>query len=705
MSGSQPAPGTRSHALQAQLLSLEKQLKTAMQDSEPMQPPLVQLRNELRDRYEELLFLDYDYACEVDVETRLWKNAFYRQIEEFRKLIRKRSASGHGVDAAIRAFRGFLAIASGFYMALLARASIFFAIDGVLVDLPQLGLDGAIARRPNPLQATQPGLDMCHRCLVYLGDIARYAEQQADGDRSYRASRHSYEQALRLMPDNGAPHNQLAVLCTYGGDYPGAAYHYARSIMTARPSINAADNLARVLDDIHAALGQPNFAGNKQLLRLTLALCTPGLAGDSEECVQLLAGLYATPKQAAQLPPPTALRIATLSIFAVQHATADGQPSDVVDRILHRHLAVLAALLDASIALAFTDAFRSVFSAVKILCDWLRARVQLWRHLGAAHRVWRRLVDMLNSPVLSAATKEEDMTSWAQQVPLPEDRELRGLLPLRDASHLTVVRTALAAPISLTLTEEHRLRARCVVAFGRWLAQSSAVHEITRLIDVVEHPSGPVFSVPSARVDPPDTTSLFLASGPGSAWAYQPSGPPTVSASPFSPAKAVGLLPPGPPPGLSSPARLPASVAAAASPITAPPVGSSVAGAALAAASPVRSTSAGAGPAAMATSEDEYDDEVVLFDGQAQDREADWSEDPLGMATPVPPEENASTSAPADQWQTGMDVWGQPSDAMSAWSSYDMAAPAITAQTWAPPVRPEALFAPHTANPFMQRPQ
>ena len=32
-----------------------------------------------------------------------------------------------------------------------------------------------------------------------------------------------------------------------------------------------------------------------------------------------------------------------------------------------------------------------------------------------------------------------------QRVPLPEDREARGLLPLRDAAHLGVVRAALSA--------------------------------------------------------------------------------------------------------------------------------------------------------------------------------------------------------------------------------------------------------------------
>lgn len=39
--------------------------------------------------YETMLFKDFPASCERDVIHQLWKGAFYRPIEEFRKMIKK----------------------------------------------------------------------------------------------------------------------------------------------------------------------------------------------------------------------------------------------------------------------------------------------------------------------------------------------------------------------------------------------------------------------------------------------------------------------------------------------------------------------------------------------------------------------------------------------------------------------------------------
>ena len=75
-----------------------------------MQTETVLFRNELRDRYEELLMFDYHFATEHDVEFRLWKFGFYKQIEEFKILLRRRVASGHAYDSVLRAYRAFLLV-------------------------------------------------------------------------------------------------------------------------------------------------------------------------------------------------------------------------------------------------------------------------------------------------------------------------------------------------------------------------------------------------------------------------------------------------------------------------------------------------------------------------------------------------------------------------------------------------------------------
>ena len=63
-------------------------------------------------------------------------------------------------------------------------------------------------------------------------------EQRRWGD----AERH-YVKALRLVPSNGNPHNQLAVIATYGRDALSAAYFYCRAILVETPFPTAEGNL------------------------------------------------------------------------------------------------------------------------------------------------------------------------------------------------------------------------------------------------------------------------------------------------------------------------------------------------------------------------------------------------------------------------------------------------------------------------------
>jgi hypothetical protein len=43
----------------------------------------------LRDHYEKIIFLDYNFATSKEIEQNLWKVAFYKVIEEFRLRIRQ----------------------------------------------------------------------------------------------------------------------------------------------------------------------------------------------------------------------------------------------------------------------------------------------------------------------------------------------------------------------------------------------------------------------------------------------------------------------------------------------------------------------------------------------------------------------------------------------------------------------------------------
>jgi hypothetical protein len=55
---------------------------------DPDNADVCQARLQLRDAYMRLIFQHYEVAVAKDVETNLWKNCYYKQIEEYRRALR-----------------------------------------------------------------------------------------------------------------------------------------------------------------------------------------------------------------------------------------------------------------------------------------------------------------------------------------------------------------------------------------------------------------------------------------------------------------------------------------------------------------------------------------------------------------------------------------------------------------------------------------
>ena len=57
----------------------------------------------------------------------------------------------------------------------------------------------------------------------------RYYQLSGEGTRTWVKAERFYKQALQLLPDNGNPHNQLAVVATYTNNNLAAVHRYVRS--------------------------------------------------------------------------------------------------------------------------------------------------------------------------------------------------------------------------------------------------------------------------------------------------------------------------------------------------------------------------------------------------------------------------------------------------------------------------------------------
>jgi hypothetical protein len=124
----------RAKQLYSKTIELEKQLRNELKKKSPLDRNITLLRNNIRDNFEQVLFLNYEFAISKDVEQSIWKSVFYRVIEEYRKRLRK-PQQHHNDEEQKRtgnAFKQFLTSAMSFYQRLLCKlqATFHLVLDG-----------------------------------------------------------------------------------------------------------------------------------------------------------------------------------------------------------------------------------------------------------------------------------------------------------------------------------------------------------------------------------------------------------------------------------------------------------------------------------------------------------------------------------------------------------------------------------------------
>ncbi len=98
----------------------------------------------------------------------------------------------------------------------------------------------------------------CHRCLIFLGDLERYYQLVGEGRRNWLKAERYYRQALQLLPENGNPHNQLAVVATYTNNNLSAVHRYFRSLaVRGQPFTTALQNLKLIFEKNQSKTAAP----------------------------------------------------------------------------------------------------------------------------------------------------------------------------------------------------------------------------------------------------------------------------------------------------------------------------------------------------------------------------------------------------------------------------------------------------------------
>ncbi|TMW58237.1 hypothetical protein Poli38472_011825 [Pythium oligandrum] len=239
--------------LYREIVDVEKQLRELLRSNPLNAQDANVLRSRLMEKARILTQVSPTFAAARELEQVLWKPCFYKRIEDFRRRIRK-YASAPSTD---RTVREHFARVSNEFQEFLTDASAFY--ENLRESLTRWLLQNRVSRiaasGPSSAAASEAGanIDKCrqslHRCLVFLGDLARYRELHGQkAKKNFAAAENFYNKALAVIPENGNPHNQLAVLATYVEAETVAVYRYCRSLLIAQPFVTAEENLALLFE-------------------------------------------------------------------------------------------------------------------------------------------------------------------------------------------------------------------------------------------------------------------------------------------------------------------------------------------------------------------------------------------------------------------------------------------------------------------------
>ncbi|KAF9935351.1 hypothetical protein FBU30_003141 [Linnemannia zychae] len=249
-------------------------------------------RDRLREEYERLILTDIVLAQSKEIESALWKNVFYIVIDGYRRKLamlgrpdsgndqqqqqqqQGRRGGGRGDDGGrggnrdggrsrphgnrgnktpvpsvefrkvSTKFRAFIQEATGFYHRLIQNLASCYDLNESGDSMHAVPIGDKRPLSDITDTARQAATSSCHKCYIFLGDLARYRQTFNDSPKkNWSAARDYYNEARNLLPSSGNPYNQLAVIATFTPNNFLALYFYYRSLAVRLPFMTARNNI------------------------------------------------------------------------------------------------------------------------------------------------------------------------------------------------------------------------------------------------------------------------------------------------------------------------------------------------------------------------------------------------------------------------------------------------------------------------------
>ena len=206
---------------------------------------VTQARRNILFAFQRLLQNDLVFCAEKDVEFLIWRICFYNLVETLKSMLKHSEQSPcltpeikHMIEQIIRS--------------LLDEGLEFYSYMLDTLDRTyQIGLD----KYYDVLEPRSPDANMrcvlvsAQKCLLCLGDLARYKEQTQETS-NYGKARQYYQKASHIDTRNGRPYNQLAILA-YTTKRKFEAVYYNMRCLSCKSSVRSSqESLTVIFEDI-----------------------------------------------------------------------------------------------------------------------------------------------------------------------------------------------------------------------------------------------------------------------------------------------------------------------------------------------------------------------------------------------------------------------------------------------------------------------
>ncbi|XP_061388976.1 telomerase-binding protein EST1A-like [Musca vetustissima] len=204
------------------------------------------LRNELQDIFQQLLLKNLKFCCEQKVDSFFWKVLFYNMREH----LKEQQQQQQGETEIIKYIRAIIDDGIKFYDHLYVELEKQYLFKKkVLIN----GISSSSSASSSS-QRSQQKLEfiakvMAQKILICLGDLWRYKIKDAQGQ-DYSTAEKYYQSAQALVPSNGVPYNQLAIIAILNRKKFDAIYFHMRSLMSSNAIYSSKESLLVLFDEI-----------------------------------------------------------------------------------------------------------------------------------------------------------------------------------------------------------------------------------------------------------------------------------------------------------------------------------------------------------------------------------------------------------------------------------------------------------------------